>query len=191
MQNNQPNRPSRRRHYSQIIFEMVVFAMLAAVLFSSKVIMEVIPYNVHLLGTLIMAYTLAFRWKALIPLYVYVLINGVWAGFAPWWVPYLYVWTVLWGATMLLPKHMPPTIARVVYPLVCSLHGFCFGILYAPGQALLYHMNWQSMLAWIAAGFYFDLIHGVSNLFMGLLVYPLADLLRKLMRMFSREFSLG
>ena len=80
--------------------------MLAALMFASKVIMEVLP-NLHLLGMLTMTYTLAFRTKALIPIYLYVFINGIYAGFATWWVAYLYIWAVLWGVTMLLPKKMP------------------------------------------------------------------------------------
>ena len=91
---------------SQRIREIAVFAMLGTVMFTSKIVMEVLP-NIHLLGVLTVAYTVVFRWKALFPLYVYILLNGLYAGFATWWVPYLYVWTVLWGVTMLLPKHLP------------------------------------------------------------------------------------
>ena len=65
-------------------------------MFCSKVIMEALP-NIHLLGMLTMVYTLTFRWKALIPIYIYVFLNGLYAGFNVWWVPYLYIWTVLWA----------------------------------------------------------------------------------------------
>ncbi len=159
--------------------EVAVFAMLGTVMFCSKILMEVLP-NIHLLGMLTMAYTLAFRKKALIPIYIYVLLNGLYGGFSLWWFPYLYIWTLLWGATMLFPKKMPKKIAAFVYPTVCCLHGLLFGILYSPAQALMFHLNFSQTLAWIAAGFPFDLIHGISNLFMGLLVLPLGELLQKL-----------
>ena len=61
--------------------------MLGAVMLVSKVIMELLP-NVHLLGTLTVAYTVAFRKKALIPIYVYVMLNGLIAGFSMWWMPW-------------------------------------------------------------------------------------------------------
>ena len=48
--------------------------MLGALLFGSKIIMEALP-NIHLLGMLIMVYTIAFRLKALIPIYIYVIIK--------------------------------------------------------------------------------------------------------------------
>ena len=168
-----------RRHYRRRTFENVLLAMLGTLLFCSKIIMEALP-NIHLLGMLIMVYTLVFRVKALIPIYLFVLLNGLYAGFSPWWVPYLYVWTVLWGVTMLLPRRMPNKVATVVYPLVCALHGIAFGILYAPAQALLFGLNFKQMLAWIAMGFPFDLIHGISNLVVGTLILPLSLLLKKL-----------
>ena len=161
--------------------ETVIFAMLASVMFCSKIIMEALP-NIHLLGMLTMLYTVVYRKKALIPLYVYIMINGIYAGFAAWWIPYLYVWTVLWGVTMLLPKNMPTKVAAVVYPIVCALHGFAFGILYAPGQALMYGFNFQQTLVWIASGFSFDIVHGISNFFTGMLIVPLAVLLRRINR---------
>ena len=72
-------------------------------MYASKVLMEWAP-NVHFLGALTMVYTLVYRWKALYPIYTYVLLNGLFAGFSAWWLPYLYIWTVLWGVTMLLPR---------------------------------------------------------------------------------------
>ena len=109
-----------------------------------------------------------------------VIINGVYAGFATWWVPYLYIWAILWGLTMLLPRKMPKWLACILYPAVCSLYGFAYGTLYAPAQALLFGFNFEQTLAWIVAGIPFDVIHGVSNLFAGLLVLPLSSLLVRL-----------
>ncbi len=160
---------------------MTVFSMLGTLMFCSKIIMEVLP-NIHLVGMFTMVYTLAFRTKALIPIYIFVLLNGLYAGFSVWWIPYLYIWTVLWGVTMLLPKTMPPMASRVVYPILCALHGFLFGILYAPVQALMYGFGFPEMLAWIAAGLPFDVLHGIGNFIAGLLILPLSNILKKLMK---------
>ena len=48
--------------------------------------MEAVP-NVHLLGMFTMLLTVVYRRRALYPIYVYVLLNGVYAGFASWWLP--------------------------------------------------------------------------------------------------------
>ena len=176
--------PSKKRGLT--VFELVLFAMLGMIMFVSKIVMEFLP-NIHLLGMLTMVYTLTFRAKALIPLYIYVLVNGLYAGFAPWWVPYLYIWTVLWGVTMLLPKQMPKKVACVVYPLVCGLHGLAFGILYAPAQALMYGLNWEATVAWVVAGWLWaDPMMAVGNTLAGLLIVPMIELLNKLMRVQRR-----
>ena len=164
---------------------MVIFSMLGAIMFVSKIVMEFLP-NVHLLGALTMTYTIVLRKKALIPIYIYVMLNGLYAGFSLWWMPYTYIWTILWGVTMLLPGGMPKRLKYIVYPAVCSIHGFLFGILYSPAQALMFGLSYKQMLAWIVAGLPFDLIHGVGNLVAGLLIMPLSELLERLMKNKSR-----
>ena len=111
------------------IRETCIFAMLGAVMFASKIIMEALP-NIHLLGVLTVTYTVAYRRRALVPIYLYVMLNGLFAGFNFWWLPYTYIWTLLWGVTMLLPKNMPKKVSFIVYSVICSAHGFLFGILY-------------------------------------------------------------
>ena len=86
--------------------EMAVFGMLGALMYASKMLMEIAP-NIHLLGVFTIAFTIVYRKKALYPIYIFILILGIFNGFATWWVPYLYVWTVLWGVTMLLPRKIP------------------------------------------------------------------------------------
>ena len=158
------------------IREMAVFAMLGALMYASKMIMEVAP-NVHLLGVFTIAFTVVYRKKALYPIYIYVLLNGIFCGFATWWIPYLYLWTLLWGAAMLLPKKIPAKVRPLVYMLLCAAHGFLFGTLYAPAQALLYGLNFQKMVAWIIAGLPWDFVHGVSNFFCGILIVPIIKIL--------------
>ena len=146
-------------------------------MYVSKMIMEMAP-NVHLLGVFIVAFTVVYRKKALYPIYVFVLLNGMFCGFAGLWIPYLYLWTVLWGIVMLLPQNMPKKVQPFVYMAVCAVHGFLYGTLYAPVQAALYGLNFKGMIAWIVAGLPFDLIHGVSNFFCGILVVPFISALK-------------
>lgn len=146
-------------------------------MYASKILMEFAP-NIHLLGTFIVAFTVVYRKKALYPIYIYVLLIGMFNGFATWWIPYLYLWTVLWGVVMLLPTKISPKIQPLVYMAVCAAHGFLYGTLYAPAQALLYGLSFKGMIAWIIAGFPFDCIHGVSNFFCGILIVPIIKTLR-------------
>ncbi len=160
------------------IREIAVFGMLGALMYASKIVMDVFP-NIHLLGAFTMTLTIVYRKKALYPIYVYVLILGMTNGFSAWWVPHLYEWTLLWGVTMLLPQKMHPAVRPVVYMIVCALHGFLYGTLYAPVQALLFGLNFKGMIAWIISGLPFDIVHGISNFFMAMLIVPLVTVIRR------------
>ena len=160
---------------------MAIFAMLGALLFCGDILMEWLP-NVHFVGILLMTYTLVYRVRALVPLYIYVILNGIYAGFSLWWMPYLYVWLPLWGIAMLLPKKLPRLAAIPLYMVICALHGMLFGTLYAPFEAIVRGYNLSQTLAWIVAGLPFDAIHAVGNLAGGILVFPLSELLKRLER---------
>ena len=164
--------------------EIAVFAMLGAVMYASKMLMEIAP-NVHLLGVFTIAFTVVYRKKALYPIYTYILLNGIFCGFAMWWIPYLYIWTILWGVTMLLPKQMPKKIRPFVYMVVCASHGFLYGTLYAPAQAILFGLDFRGMVAWIVTGLPWDFVHGVSNFFCGILIVPIITLLNRLEKSMS------
>ena len=158
--------------------EIAIFSMLGAVMYASKILMDWAP-NIHLLGVFTIAFTVVYRKKALYPIYIYVMLLGMLNGFATWWIPHIYLWTVLWGITMLLPKNLPVKIRPIIYMVVCSLHGFAYGILYAPAQALLYGFNFEKMIAWIISGLPFDITHGISNFFCGILIVPIIVTLRR------------
>lgn len=161
------------------IRDMIIFGMLGALMFAAKVAFEALP-NIHPIAMFIMVFTVVYRVRALIPLYIFVLIFGLYYGFSIWWIPYIYIWTILWGMTMLLPKKMPDKAAMIVYPIVCGLFGLLYGTLYAPAQAILFGYDFPTTLKWIAAGLPFDAIHGLSNLGLGLIVLPLSKVLARL-----------
>ncbi len=158
--------------------EVAIFGMLGAMMYASKWLMELLP-NIHLLGVFTIAITVVYRKKALYPIYIYVLLCGLLSGFATWWVPHMYLWAVLWGATMLLPRRIPEKVKPIVYMSLCALHGFLYGTLYAPSQALLFGMNFKATIAWIVAGLPWDALHGVSNFICGMLIVPIIVILKR------------
>lgn len=167
----------RDKKYKKLV-DIIVFTMLGVIMLLSKLLMEALP-NFHLLGTLIVSYTVVYRKDALKPIYIFVLLSGLVYGFGIWWIPYLYIWTILWGAVMLLPKNMKPKIAVPVYMAVSGLHGLLYGTLYAPAQALLFGYDFKTTIAWIAAGLPWDAVHCVGNVVLGILILPIATALRK------------
>ncbi len=157
--------------------DIAVLSVLSALMFMGDQLLEALP-NIHLVGVLIVATTAVYRVYALLPIYVYVLLTGLIGGFSLWWIPYLYIWAVLWGLVMLIPKKLPLKIKLPIYIIACALHGFSFGMLYAPMQALLFGLDFNGMIVWIINGLYFDIIHGVGNLVLSTaLLYPIIKIL--------------
>ncbi len=149
--------------------EMVIFALLGAMMFTSKWITEILP-NVHLLGVFTVAFTAVYRFKALFPIYVFVLLMGVFTGFANWWIPYLYLWLILWLFVMIIPQKLNFKVKTVLYIAVCSIHGFLYGVLYAPVQAIMFGYDFKTTVAWVITGLPWDLVHGISNAICALLI---------------------
>ena len=146
----------------------------------SDLVMNILP-NVHLVGVMIVVQTVVYRRKALYPIYLYVFLIGLFEGFGLWWLPYLYVWTVLWALTMLLPRRMPRWLAPILYSLVCGLHGFAFGFLWIPSQMLLMDFTFEQAMVWWSFGFVTaDIPHGIGNLIGSLLIVPMVALIRRL-----------
>ena len=159
---------------------LVLFSMLGDLMFLSKQILEPLPH-VELVSTLVMVYTLVYRRQALIPIYLFIFLEGALWGFSLWWFPYLYLWLVLWGVTMLLPKRVPLWLQVPVYSGTCALFGLAFGTLYAPWQAAVFlGWNLEKTRAWILAGLPWDVKHAIGNLALGTLIVPLTTLLRNL-----------
>ena len=168
------------RSSTRRLSELVVFAVLGSIMFVSQIAMQWLP-NVHFLGLFVAAFTLTYRVRALIPIYVYVMVYGAFYGFSTWWIPYLYIWLPLWGMFMLAGKIRLPMKAKIpLYMVLCGLHGLSFGTLYAPFQALVFGLSFQGMVAWIIAGIPFDITHAIGNLAAGVMIIPLSELLRKL-----------
>ena len=153
--------------------------MLGAFMFVSDIVMEALP-NIHLVAMLIVLCAALFRYKALVSIYIYVMITGLFYGFALWWLAYLYIWLFPFFLALLIPKRSLKWLKAILYPVITALHGLLFGVLYAPAQALIYGLDFEGMLAWIGAGLTFDIIHAIGNFALGLLVYPLEISLRRI-----------
>ena len=161
------------------IRDTILFSMLGAIMLISKLIMEFLP-NIHAIAMFISVFTLVYRWRALIPIYVYVSLSGVFYGFGVWWYPYIYIWAILWAFIMLIPKRLSIKKKVIISSVLCALHGLLYGILYVPFQALAFGLNFKGAIAWVIAGFPFDILHMFGNIAMSFLILPLYNVISKL-----------
>lgn len=170
---------SERNDFKPTIKEIIIFGMLGALIFISKLMTEMLP-NIHLIGVMIVSVSAVYRKKAIYPIIVFVLLTGLFYGFNNWWIPYIYIWLPLWIGVLLVPERIPRKKKSVIYIIICSLHGFLFGTLYAPAQAVMFGLDFKGTVAWIVSGLPFDCIHGMSNLICGLLIPPIVKIMKRL-----------
>jgi hypothetical protein len=155
--------------------------MLGAVMHAAQFALQSV-LGVQLMGLFIAAFTLTYRARALIPIYVWVALHGAFYGFI-FMIPYLYIWLVPWGIFMLAGKiKLPKKALAPIYMVLSALGGLTFGTLYAPFWALWSGFTFRQMLLWIASGFPTDIGYAVSNFAFGILIIPMSELLKKLNR---------
>ncbi len=160
--------------------DIAILSLMAALMCVGDFAMEWLP-NVHFVGVIIVVATVVYRKYALLTIFVYWMVLGFVEGFTLWWIPKLYVWVLLWGGIMLIPKKFSEKIKSILCVAICSLHGFLsFGVFYAPAQAIIAGLDFKGMLAWIVLGLPFDITQGVSNLVLGsIFIYPMVKILKQ------------
>lgn len=146
------------------IKDVVIIGMLSAVLITVQVALSFIP-NVELVSALIILFTLVFGRKTLYIIYIFVAVEGVIYGMGLWWFNYLYIWTVLYFITSLLRKNRSP----LLWAIVSSAFGFGFGALCSIPYFITGGIP-SGMAFWVA-GIPFDVIHGIANFIVALLVF--------------------
>ena len=160
--------------------ELVRDAFLAAILLVLQVSLSWLP-NIELVSLLMILYTLVFRRHVWVILYVFVILEGLIYGFGLWWFSYLYVWAFLCTAVFLMRwTGKPRTISAA---LLAGIFGMLFGLLCA--VSYFFTGGPGAALAWWTAGIPFDIIHGISNFTVTLLLFePLYHLLTRLKNQF-------
>ena len=153
-----------------------MLALLSALLFGAKTAMAPLP-NIEPVSLLIIVYTAVLGLRALIPVYIYVLLEIVTWGFGYWSACYLYVWAVLALAAWLLRRMESP----LGWAALSGGFGLCFGAL----CALTYWAagGWAFALSWWISGIPFDLLHGAGNFVLALVLFkPCKAVLSRLYR---------
>lgn len=157
-------------------FEIVLLGMLGAIAYVGQIALSFLP-NIEVVSVLFLVYTKIFGKKALFPIYVFVLLEGIFWGFGSWWIMYLYVWAVLWGITMLLRRND----SAVFWAVINGAFGLVFGALCSITQGVMFGIG--SGFAYFISGIPFDIVHCIGNLLTALFLYkPLTILLSKVMK---------
>lgn len=153
-----------------------ILAVFGALLVAGKEAMAIIP-NVEIVSLLLIIITYKYGIYALIPTYIFAVSEVLLYGFGTWSISYLYVWDFLIIAELLLKKVQLP----VVHATAAGVFGMLFGTLC--GIQYLFVGGISMAVAWIASGLLFDIIHGVSNFLIVMLLYsPLKNAVDKILK---------
>lgn len=145
--------------------ELTLLAVCTALLFVSQAAMAALP-NVEPVSLLIVLYTLVLGRKTLLVIFAFVLLEGALYGVHLWWFMYLYVWPLLWLSATVFARR---SRTAVQWALLCGIYGLLFGglcsVVYLPVSGVTGAFGW-----WVA-GIPMDLIHGVSNFLLTLVLF--------------------
>ena len=156
------------------IVEMILFGMLAALTFALQVVMSPLP-NIEPVSLLVMLFAVTFGWKALYPVYIFVVMEILYYGFNLWNIYYLYVWAILALATLLLRKNQ----SVLVFAVLAAVFGLLFGELCAIVDVFIGGVGYAAA-KWVS-GIPFDVTHCVGNFAIALVAFnPLRKLMQKL-----------
>ncbi len=152
---------------------IVLFALLSALLLITQVALAPLP-NIELVSLLVILYTVVLQKKVLYIIYAFALLEGLIYGFGMWWFCYLYVWTILWGITMLFRKEQ----SALFFAFISGFFGIFFGTLCSVPYFLTGGI--EMGFSWIISGLPFDIVHGIGNFIAALLLFrPLKNILSK------------
>lgn len=141
---------------------------------SGQVVFSFLP-NIEIVSLMVIICTLIYRHKALYIIYAFVLLEGTVWGFGIWWISYLYIWTVLWGAAMIFSKIK----SAVFWSVISGVYGLMFGFFSALIQIFIGGIGMAASY-WVS-GIPFDILHCIGNVAVTLILFkPVYFLLNKL-----------
>ena len=167
------------------IQDIALIGMMTAVIEVSKLMLNFLP-NVELVTFWVIMFTLFFGPKVIYSIIVFILIEISIHGIHTWIFMYMYVWPALALLVYLFRKNDSIWFYSILsgffglfYGAFCSLPYIVIGTVDGGIQSgLIMAFNW-----WVA-GIPFDIIHGIANFVIMMVLYtPVRALLVKLKRM--------
>lgn len=178
--------------------DIALIGMMIAVIEVSKFALAQVP-NVELTTFWIIMFTLYLGNRIFYVIPAFILIEGAVYGFHLWWIMYLYAWPLLALATMAMRKKNTYFGCIILSGVFGLLFGLLCSIPYIFVGAFPSEMNGvagaggvlnglRTAFTWWVAGIPFDLIHGIANIvIMLVLYYPITKAMQMATKMIENE----
>ena len=155
--------------------EIALFGVLGGLTFAAKLVMSGLP-NIEPVSLMVMLFAVTFGKKCIYPTYVYVAMEILVYGINLWNIYYLYVWLVLAVAAYLMRRNQEP----LAWAILSAVFGLAFGALCGITDIFVLGGIAPAVAKW-TSGVLFDVVHGVSNFVIALLLFrPMRQLMEKL-----------
>ena len=150
--------------WSLTVRDVAYIGITIATLEAAKLSLSFIP-NVELVTFLLILYTLAFGKKVLYAAFAFVGVECLIWGMGIWVIMYLYIWPLLCVLTLFLKKQR----SAWFWAVFSGIYGLMFG-----GLCSLVYLGFggiKTAFAWWIAGIPYDILHGISNFVLMLILY--------------------
>jgi len=154
--------------------DITLIGMMIAIIEVCKVVFAGIP-NVELTSFWIIIFSVCFGKKMFYTIPAFILIEGMMYGFGLWWVQYLIAWPVL-GIVAGIFRKMDSALS---WAILSGFFGVFFGMLCA--IPYLFMGGIGTAVGWWIAGIPWDLVHGVANFVIMMVLYkPISSVMKKI-----------
>lgn len=162
--------------------DITLIGMMIAIIEVSKRALDFLP-NIELVTFWIIMFTLFLGKKTIYAVCGFTLIEGLIYGFHIWWIMYLYIWPILVLVTWLFKKNESP----VMWAIISGIFGMLFGafgslpyIVIGAVDGGIVHGLYTAATWWVA-GILWDVVHGIANfIIMLVLYYPISLAMKKM-----------
>lgn len=168
--------------------ELCMLALSVALIEACKLAMYQLP-NIELTTFWLIVFTRYFGKKMWLVVPVFTIIEGVVFGFGSWWAMYLIIWPLL----VLVVSCLSRLDYALLWAGVSGVFGLLFGFL-GTGVHFVLNAHGNSLVAWLesgasaafgwwVAGIPYDIIHGVANFVIMLVLYrPITSVMRMVLK---------
>lgn len=162
--------------------DIAEMAMMIAIIEVCKVSLSFLP-NIELTSFWIMMFTIYYGWKILPVIPAFILIEGSFYGMGLWWIMYIYAWPILVLVTLIFKKYANKTL----FSVISSVFGLSFGFLCSFPYFFIglssggFITGITSAFTWWVAGIPWDIVHGVGNFVLMMVLYtPISKAMEKM-----------